>query len=295
MKLSRTIRITCTLALIAIPTAQAGAQTAPTPDPDPVSVPDTPKKSAPSDWQFSIGAGTGVSPAFLGSKTYQIKAAPFAEVRYKDRFFLSVFDGAGFDLIKTGGFRAGPVVTYDSGRKEDGKSIFRVAGSRDDSLIGLGDVKGAVAAGGFAEYQMGHFSAKAQVTKAFGGDNGVLANIGARYATPLPIFPYAKRPVIFSIGPRAVIVDDKYNNAYFGVTGLQSTRSGLPQYTAKGGLQSYGVGTTILVPLSKSLTATMLAGYDRLSGDAANSPLVKQRGSANQASVGMGLIYHFGK
>ena len=294
MKLSNTILVPCAVALVAFPTAHAGAQTVPPPDPDPTSLANAPVREAPADWQFRVGAGVGISPAFVGSKVYQVEIAPFAEVRYKDRLFLSPFDGAGFDLIKTAGFRAGPVVTYDGGRKENDKSTFRIAGNRDNSLIGLGDVKGSIAAGGFAEYELGHLTAKVQVTKAFGGDKGILANIGARYTTPLPLFAYGRHPAIFSIGPRVVIGDSKYENAYFGVTSLQSTRSGLPQYTAKGGLQSYGAGATLLVPLSKSLSAAVLAGYDHLSGDAANSPLVKQRGSPNHASLGLGVVYRFG-
>jgi outer membrane protein len=269
----------------------AAAQTAP--DPDPTTLANVPNDDAPPDWQFRLGAGIGVSPAYLGSKTYQVAAAPFAEVRYKDRYFVSVFDGAGADVIKTRHFRAGPTLSFDSGRKESGKT-FKIAGNRDTSLIGLGDVKSAVQAGGFAEYSLGAFTAKAQVSKALGGTNGLVANLGVRLTEPIRISALSNKPIIVSVGPRMTFVDSKHNNAYFGVDANQSLNSGLPQYTAKGGLQSYGVGATVLVPVSKSVSAIMLFGYDRLSGDAADSPLVRERGSANQATAGLGLIYHFG-
>lgn len=290
--------VACSLALLVASASRAGAQTAPPPDPDPTSLANAPVKDAPeenavSDWQFRVGAGVALSPAYLGSKTYQVGAAPFAEVRYKDRYFLSVFEGLGFDLIKTNGFRAGPVLSYDGGRKESGKTL-RIAGNRDTSLIGLGDVKGTLRAGGFVAYQWGPLTAKAQVSEALGGSNGLVANLGVRLTAPVRAISFSSKPVIVSIGPRIEFVDGKRNNAYFGVDALQSSRSGLPQYTAKGGLQSYGVGATVLVPVSKSLSALVLGGYDRISGDAANSPLVKQRGSANHASLGVGLVYHFG-
>ena len=298
MKFRTSASLASSLALLVASASRASAQTAPPPDPDPTSLANAPDKEAPgesavSDWQFRVGGGIAVSPAYIGSKTYQVGAAPFAEVRYKDRYFLSVFEGLGFDLVKTNGFRAGPVLTYDAGRKESGKTL-RIAGNRDNSLIGLGDVKGSVMAGGFVAYQWGPLTAKAQVSEALGGSNGLVANLGVRLTAPVREVSYSTKPVIVSIGPRVEFVDGKRNNAYFGIDALQSTRSGLPQYTAKGGLQTYGVGATILLPVSKSLSAMILGGYDRLSGEAANSPLVKQRGSANNASLGAGLIYHFG-
>lgn len=308
MKLLTRTSMACSLALTIVSASHAGAQTTPQPDPDPTSLANAPDQKgpdktmsdkdgfegqAPVDWQFRVGAGVVASPAYLGSKTYQVGAAPFAEVRYKDRYFLSVIDGLGVDLIKTDGFRAGPVLSYDGGRKESGKTL-RIAGSRDTSLIGLGDVKGAVQAGGFVAYKWGPLTAKAQVREALGGSNGLVANLGVRLTAPVRAISYSGKPVIVSIGPRIDFVDGKRNNTYFGVDALQSVRSGLPQYKAKGGLQSYGVGATILLPVSKSLSAMVLGGYDRLSGDAANSPLVKLRGSANHASIGAGLLYHFG-
>ncbi len=295
MTILRLRRLTLLATFTVMAGGQASAQDRIPADPDPTRLANAPENQAPrSDWQFQIGVGTIYGPAFLGSDDYQLRAGPNVEIRYKDRFFLSVIDGAGFDLIKTATFRAGPVIKYQQQRRENGNSTFRIAGSRTDALRGLGDVPDTAEAGGYLQYQAGAFSAKAEVRQGIGGHDGLIADLGARYTTRFTAPPTGERPVIFSIGPRATIVDDKYNQAYFGVTPEQSTRSGLARYNAGGGLLSYGVGAAFLVPVSGRLNAALLGGYDRLAGDAADSPLVQERGSRNQATVGLGLIYRFG-
>ena len=78
------------------------------------------------------------------------------------------------------------------------------------------------------------------------------------------------------------------------MTAEQSVRSGLRPYRADGGLLSAGIGASALLPLTDRISGMLLAGYDRLAGDAARSPLVEERGSRNQATVGLGLTYKFG-
>ncbi len=291
MQLRNALGMVLAIVLLDATSTRAVAQIAPVPDPEAV---EEPGKAAPSDWDLTVGAALAVSPNFLGSKDTSLKAAPIIEVHYKDRFFLSPLGGAGVNLLKAGNFRAGPLLALDVGRRESGKSLFQIAGKRDVSLVGLGQVKASPAAGGFAEYRLEHFAANVRITQSFAGDKGLIANMGAQYSTPIAVVTSSNKPPIFTIGPKATLVDKKYNNAYFGVDDNQSIRSGLDRYTAKGGLQSYGVGSTLLVPLTEHLSATIVASYDRLSGDAADSPLVSQRGSADQASAFLAINYHFG-
>jgi outer membrane protein len=95
--------------------------------------------------------------------------------------------------------------------------------------------------------------------------------------------------VSWSAGPRARFVGDAYNEAYFGVNAAQAAASGLPVYDVSGGLYSYGAGASVIAPLSsdRSWALVFVAGYDRLTGDAGDSPLVQQRGDDDQASIGL--------
>ena len=51
--------------------------------------------------------------------------------------------------------------------------MLLVAGGRSDALRGLGDVSATAEAGGYAQYQAGGFSAKAEVRKGLGGHDGL--------------------------------------------------------------------------------------------------------------------------
>ncbi len=75
-----------------------------------------------------------------------------------------------------------------------------------------------------------------------------------------------------------------------------STIAGLPRlplYNASGGLYSYGAGTQLEYFFSPQWSAHAFVEYERLTGSAADSPLVTQRGSPNQFTFGLGATYSF--
>jgi outer membrane protein len=86
---------------------------------------------------LTVGAGAIYAPAFVGSKDHQIIAYPDVKVEFKDLFFASVKDGVGYNVIHSNGWRVGPLVKYESERKENGNNPFRVAGKKTTALRGL--------------------------------------------------------------------------------------------------------------------------------------------------------------
>ena len=247
------------------------------------------------DWDFEAGAGTMYMPAFVGSKTYQLMLVPDLHIAYKDKFFASYEDGVGYNLLNWDGWRGGPLLRYEFGRNDNGDNPFRIAGPKSDALQGLGSVSDTIELGGFTEYTWKEWSAKVELLQGVNGDKGFLSNLSVNYTTDISHNFYKEGPpLIVSIGPLASIVDGNYNQAYFGVNSTQSANSGLPQYNAGGGLLSYGVEAVAILPITYKITATIIAGYDRLSGDAASSPLVSQRGSPNQANIAIYFTYEFG-
>jgi outer membrane protein len=100
---------------------------------------------------------------------------------------------------------------------------------------------------------------------------------------------------IFSIGPRVRWADDNYMNAYFGISPGASSATGIPVYTADSGVYAYGAvaGLRHQFGSDGQWGVHSYARYDRLTGDAENSPIVTQFGSANQYSAGIGLSYTF--
>jgi outer membrane protein len=265
-----------------------------TPAPDPNQLAERTSDERRNDREVEIGLFSAYTPVFLGSKDYQLVAGPNIQVRY-GRAFFSMQDGLGYDVIRSGGWRVGPAIGFRQGRRENGNSIFKIAGDRSNALLGLGNVEATAEAGGYVGYQSGKFAAKIDVRQALSGGQGLIATLGLHYLAAIPLSSASDaQPIRIALGPRLMVVDDKYNQTYFGVTAIQSARSGLRQYNANGGLLSAGVGLSAHVPLTERISGAVLMGYDRLTGDAARAPLVADRGSRSQATVGLGLTYKFG-
>jgi len=241
-------------------------------------------------WSLYVGVGGLYSPTWSGDDDYSAAAVPFLRVTHGDKFFASVQEGAGYKFIKTKKFSAGPLATIDFGRDEDGNNPFNISGGDSDDLIGMGNVSATLALGGFADYKMGDLKFKAKAGRAIGSHEGVTAEFGVDFdKTVMGVGP----PLFVAIGPRVKWTDDNYNQAYYGITALQSENTGLTAFDAGSGISSYGVGGSVLMPLSYTAGVTIFGSYDHLTGDAADSPLVIERGSADQFFGGAAVAYKF--
>lgn len=246
------------------------------------------ERSADDDWGLIVGAGSLSSPTYEGDDSSRLSILPNLQVTYGDRFFASVQEGIGYRVIKDDSLRAGPILRVKFSRDENGDQPFAINGDDTTDIVGLGDVDTSLEAGGFIDYEAGPLTFSAEARKAFTGHDGFVADLGVKWSGRDFLFG---PPIIWSVGPRARLVDDSYNSAYFSVNTAQAAASGLPQFDAGGGVHSYGLGATAIIPLSDTWTAVVVAGYDRLTEDAAANPLVALRGSADQASLGVFLSY----
>ena len=260
---------------------QAISQAVPAGDPPEIST---------KGWRLSFGAGVIYAPAFAGSKDYQLIAFPNVNVEFKDLFFASAKEGVGYNVINSNGWRVGPVVKYVFERKEDGNNPFRVGGDKSTALKGLGNVDATLECGGFAEYRYEPFVYKVGLRQGAGGHKGMIGEASINYSGAI------KRPgppIFYAVGPRATFADSEYINAYFGINQAQSVASGLNRYDAGSGFVSYGLGGFMLIPLFNPVSVSVFGGYDRLSNEVADSPLIRQRGSENQFAIGLSITYKF--
>jgi outer membrane protein len=69
--------------------------------------------------------------------------------------------------------------------------------------------------------------------------------------------------------------------------------SGLPAYRPDGGVYAVAATSGLSYQFSPRWGAFGFAQYERLVGDAADSPIVRDLGSRNQFSGGIGLSYTF--
>ena len=239
-------------------------------------------------WSVTVGAGGLLAPTYEGDDAYRLSVLPNIQVAYGDTLFASVQDGIGYRVINTDYLRAGPIARIKFSRDADGDQPFAVTGDDSTDLVGLRDVDTSFELGGFVEYEIAGVTLSAEARQAVSGHKGFVADLGVKWSGRAALFG---PPVIWSAGPRVRLVSDDFNDAYFGVDPGASVASGLPVYNAEGGVHSYGIGATAIMPISNTWTAAVFAGYDKLVGDAGDSPLVQLRGSEDQATLGVLLSY----
>ena len=171
----------------------------------------------------------------------------------------------------------------------DGNSPFRIGGDRTLDLVGLGEIDTTMGLGAYAEYEFGKLSLTGEVVNAISSHNGLQGEVGLRYNNRII---WNGPPLIYSFGPNIKLADNKYHDAFFGITPSQASLSGLDTFDADGGILSVGFSAAGILPLTEKAALTMLGGYQNLTADAADSPLVRDRGSRDQLFFGLILSYN---
>ena len=234
------------------------------------------------DWSLRIGGAALMAPSYEGSDRFKARPLPLVDLNWRDTVFLDTRRGLGANVFKMtdpqgrGALKIGPFVNWRFARKE----------SDDDDLRGVGNVKGGIDAGAFANYTFGRLefdlAGKRNLSES---DLGGTVEAGLRYR----LAPIGR--TMASFGPRATWADGDFMKTYFGVPAAKASAAGLAAYTPSSGIKDVGIGAAVIHPLGGNWALTGFGGYSRLVGDAADSPLVKQRGTPNQFSIGFGISY----
>ncbi|MCG8317170.1 MAG: MipA/OmpV family protein [Pseudomonadales bacterium] len=241
-------------------------------------------------WNISLGIGIAYAPMFVGSKDYQAMVFPNIKAEYSDKFFASLVEGIGYNIVDINNWRAGPLMKLNFGRDEEGSGNPLAFSGNTDALRGLGDVDMTLELGGFIEHNYQWFTAKVELRQGMGGHDGFVGELVLNYKGKLDSLA---KPIMYIFGPRATFADSTYSQAFFGISSSQSESSGLEQYKADAGLLSYGIGGIAVMPITRSISASIYGGYDRLGNIATKSPLIKERGEDNQLMAGAGIRYQF--
>ena len=210
-------------------------------------------------------------------------------MNYGDKFSLSLA-GAEFTVYKTDTFRLAPVTRFNFGRDEDGATPLCFVCKETDDLVGLREVDFTFEVGGRAAYSFGNFEASVEVRQGVNGHEGLIGEASLSYSGSGSLFG---KSAFYAFGPTLSFADDNYFDAFFSVSSSESLASGLTAFNAEGGLLSYGLQASLFVPLNDKFSLVGFAEFERLTGDAADSSLVVERGSPNQAVFGLALNYNF--
>jgi len=233
-----------------------------------------------SDWTVTLGVEGRVLPNFEGSASSMLRPFPIFDIRRAGTppSFRSPRDGFSFGILDSGRFQVGPTV----------KLVFARNESSDNSLRGLGDVAWTFEAGAFVEYWPADWlRGRVEIRQGIGGHQGLVSDVTADLVRPVT------KQFTLSGGPRMTLAAAAATSPYFSITPAQSAASGLAVYDAGGGIRSFGAGAQARYEWSRQWATHTFIEYERLAGDAANSPLVIQRGSRDQVQVGLGVTYSF--
>jgi outer membrane protein len=232
------------------------------------------------DWYLTVGASGFVAPKFEGSSDRLLSVVPMISLGKvgPEARFVSRNDNISLSLYDTGSVRAGLT----------GKLIWGRDSGTAGELNGLDPVKFGGEAGVFAEvYPTNWLRVRGEVRKGFRSHDGVVADLSA------DAFVDVTDRIRVSAGPRLSLASGGYFDSYYGVNSDEAAKSGLSKYDPGGGVKSVGVGGAVTWKTTDQITTSVFGEYSRLQGPAADSSLVKQRGSVDQLLLGVSATYKF--
>jgi outer membrane protein len=232
------------------------------------------------DWYLKVGGTALYAPKFDGAKRSAFAFQPIISLgkHGPSARFTSRNDAISLAVVDTGAFRAGAAGKLVMPRDEDTHA----------DLAGLSEVRLGGEAGGFAEiYPTDFLRLRAEVRHGIRSHSGVVADVSA------DAFFDLTDQVQISAGPRASWASADYFDAYYGVDAAEAAASGLSEYAPGSGLKGVGAGGAVTFNVTDQLSTSVFGEYERLMGPAAESSLVRERGSRDQFSVGASAVYRF--
>jgi outer membrane protein len=233
-----------------------------------------------------VGAAVGFVPDYIGSDDYTFGVAPYFRYTFtgQERYVQLFATELTLNLLNSKKYRFGPVINYHFGRDDD---------VEDDAVKRMVEIDDTVEVGVFGDIAWidpqnprNRFLLGATLLKDAGDESdGFRARFSARYWRQI------ERAVDLNLGAGLIYSDDDYTNHYFGVNAGNVGTSGLPFFEADGGVQQYFLTAGVVTYLSKEWLLGAGVRYARLTGDAADSPVVDDRGDENQWIGGIAVGY----
>ncbi|GAA3998239.1 MipA/OmpV family protein [Sphingomonas humi] len=231
-----------------------------------------------TDRRVRVGLGAQFKPAYPGAKDRDLRPLfDFDLARGVEEFRVETPDDRfGVRLISAGRFTAGAAASYQGARKD------KDVGAR------VGKVDATIEVGGYADYLFSdNLRLRGELVKGVNGHEGLVGQVG------LDHFWRDGDRYAITLGPRLLFSDDRYSQAYFGVSPAAALATGLPVYRPKGGIHSVALASGIQTQFGPRWGLFGYARGERLVGDAGKSPLVRRYGNRNQLSAGIGVSYAF--
>jgi outer membrane scaffolding protein for murein synthesis (MipA/OmpV family) len=244
----------------------------------------------------TIGLAGAISPSYEGSDNYNISPIPLILGRVGGVTLQPRGPGFAADVIadRRGekiSLIAGPVATFNFDRvNRIGDSVVETLGELDLALE-VGAVAGITVHRVLHKYDS--LTLQSDIRwDILGAHEGMVVAPSLTYFSPL------NKAAAVSVSLAGELVDDRYADYYFSIDAAGAAASGLPIFTAQGGLKNLSATMLSGIDLDGDMTngglgLFVIGSYSRLVGDAKRSPVTAIRGSADQFFGSIGLGYTF--
>ncbi len=229
---------------------------------------------------LTLAGGVVFGPDYEGSDNYELGVVPFIELSAFDGLASISLDGAEAFLPLGENVAVGVGLSYDGGRDEDDNEALDGLGDIDDSFIGS---ISAIAA-------LDETQVSLTFAHSLGGD----------------VEGYT---IDLTVGHEIEVIEDRFDlefeagitwasqdylDIYFGIDADQAAASGLDETDVDAGVKNAALGVTGNYFLTDWIALGLGVEYQRLLGDAADSPIVEVEGSPDQISALAYVAVEFG-
>ncbi|XBQ17117.1 MAG: MipA/OmpV family protein [Oceanicaulis sp.] len=233
-----------------------------------------------------ISAGAAMLPDYAGSDDYRV--IPFGALRLEFGEVVVRTEGPGLavELHETGPLTLGVFGRWSGGRDEVDDAVVALLPEIDNSII----------AGGFADLKLAQSvlipTDRIVLGARLGAD--VLGTFeGAAWTGSVSYAGAVSRKSFFALSASVSGFSDDYADTLFSIDTAGAAASGLPVYTAEGGIQDVGITGIYDYGFGDNWSVTTVLGWSRLVGDYADSPIVAVRGDEDQYFLGLALGRRF--
>jgi len=251
------------------------------------------------DTWATVGIGAGLVPSYSGSDDYVFFPLPLVAGRIGGvgvspngpGFALDLFSPAPAFGASKPRFFGGPAFRFRNDRANQIEDEVVELAEDLDIALELGAQAGVAFPGVFNPLDTLTLTTQVRWDVA-GAHDGMLIEPSVGYTRPFG------PGIRFQTNIGLQIADDSFADYYYTVTPEQSVATGLPLFTADGGLNSLSSTTIVSFDLDGNglnggLSVFTVLGYTRLVGDAADTPFTSVRGDADNFIGGVGIAYTF--
>ncbi|WP_449427871.1 MipA/OmpV family protein [Rhodanobacter umsongensis] len=227
----------------------------------------------------TVAGGVGMErlPSWPGAAASRNQPIPYVDIEIPNRISLSTLDGLQVDLIGGQVLHGGIYGDYQWGRDSDDLGVLR------DKIAPLSP---RLTMGGYLEWQL---TRQIDVGTDLSHDTygaGAYLDIYGEWDLP-PVWLLQH-----SVELRWQAMNAPAMNRFFGINSVQASTLKVAAWQPGAGSQFASLEYDLFVPTSKHTGFALAVTYERLLGNAGDSPLVTRFGSRTQLSESVAFIYH---